>query len=376
MLPLASENVLVCLRYGIGDVIMELPALAALRRALPDATITAIATPPADELLAGDPRVDRVVRTSRWGLRHRWDTADAVTRAEVARWVREQRFDLVLDAAHATTAVGQAIWSLGIRSLESSQRIESDAIRRGESGVEAVRRGVAAGWGLDVPALAPEIRPRPADHRFAAERLRGIRATGDRPFAVSPVASHSLKRWPSERFAAVADHLVGRGAEPVLVIEGPQAEQGRAVVAGMRHAEAAVRIGPEHLLRTAALLQRCRGLVCNDTGLMHLAAAAGVPTIGVFGATRKQVFLPPGPDTIGVEPAGVDCRYRRTGTLHPPECWRAGRCLIAEEGCIRRSRLEDVLEAVDELLRRAPAASLPTTWHGAHRARHAGAAGP
>src|SRR5690606_25197194 len=101
VLPADATNVLVCLRYGIGDVVMELPVLAALRDALPGARVTALAAPPAHELLQGDPHLDRVVPTSRWALRHRWDEGSVETRARIRRWVREQGFDLVLDARQA-----------------------------------------------------------------------------------------------------------------------------------------------------------------------------------------------------------------------------------------------------------------------------------
>lgn len=352
MLPLSSTNVLVCLRFGIGDVVMELPALTALRRALPDARITAIASAPAHELLAEDPRVDRVVVTSRWGLRHRWDGGTADQRAQIAAWVRAQTFDLVLDARHATAAVGRAIWSLGIRSLEADLGEEERAIAAGESGVEAIRAGVRAGWGLEVPtSLRPELRLRPADRAFADAFFRG-RTIEEAPVAISPVASHEMKRWPADRFAALTDQVVRRSGGPVLVLEGPQSEHGRQVVEALERPDAAVRVGAYPLLQTAALLARCRALVCNDTGLMHVAGAVGTPTVGVFGPTRAALFLPPGNRAIGAEPPGLECPHRVTTSLYPPECWRRGRCLIAERSCIHGTRFEDVRSGLESLLER------------------------
>lgn len=373
VLPLASENVLVCLRYGIGDVVMELPALTALRAALPHARITAVGSAPAHELLEGDPRVDALVTTDRWGLRHRWDPGDEQSRAAVASWIRAEGFDLVLDAAQATLAVAEAIWALGYRSLEADRGAERRALEAGASGVEAIRVGVRAGWGLDVPADCwPELGSRPEDDAAAAELLRRHGIAGARPFAVSPVASMPLKRWPHERFATVADQILERGTGRVLILEGPQAEAGRAVIGAMRHADAAIRIGPLHLLTTAALLRRCAVLVCNDTGIMHIGGAVGTPTIGVFGPTRAQYFLPPVAGAAAVEPAELECGYRDTRSLFPPECWRNGACLIAEHGCIHRTRTEDVVAAVSRVL--SPAQPRRRVAHD-RRAREGAAVG-
>lgn len=371
MLPLESKNVLLCLRYGIGDVIMDLPGLSALRDALPHARITALGNPPAHELLEGDPRVDAVVSTEWWGLRHRWDAGDPETRAAIKDWVREERFDLVLDAAQATLAVGEAVWALGYRSLEADSAEERRTLEAGAGGVEAIRAGVRAGWGIEVPAdRPPELNPRTED-RWSADRLLQRYGLGaERPFAISPVASMPLKRWPLERFSAVADHVIAQRGGPVLVLEGPQAGAGEAVVEAMRSPESAIRVGPLHLLRTAELLRRCAGLVCNDTGIMHIAAAVGTPTVAVFGPTRSDYFLPPRPGSVGVEPPDLECSYRETRSLHPPECWRRGECLIAHHPCTVRTRSADVIAAVEALLhqtgqRRRPAAPERACWSGA-----------
>src|SRR5690606_26734805 len=150
--------------------------------------------------------------------------------------------------------------------------------------------------------------------------------------------------------AAVADWVVEREGGPVLVLEGPQAEWGGRVVAAMEHPEAAIRVGSWHLLRTAALLARCRAFVCNDTGLLHLAAAVGTPSVGVFGPTVARLYLPPGAHTAAVEPPEPSCPHRRTTSLFPPECWSRGYCLVDERSCVRHARVDDVRVALARLL--------------------------
>lgn len=370
MLPLDSGNVLLCLRYGIGDVVMELPALDALRAALPGARITALGSAPANELLDGDARVDAVVSTARWGLRHRWDRGDAAVRGSIARWVEEEEFDLLLDVGHAPRAVAEAIWSLGARSLEADASAEQRTLEEDESGSEAIRAAVRPGWGLEIPSSArPRLYPRTSDHAAAEALLEAHGIDHGAPFALSPVASSPLKRWPPERFAAVADHATARTGGPVLILEGDQEEAGRAVVRAMGSPGAGIRIGARHLLTTAAVLQRCAGMVCNDTGLMHISAAVGTPTVGVFGPTRPAFFLPTGGAAAGVQPQDLECGHRETRSLLPPECVRGGKCLIADHGCIHRTRTEDVIAAVDRILvgRGRPGGGRPRE-HGLHPA--------
>ena len=344
----AIRNVLVCLRYGIGDVVMETPVLEALHRRIPDAHITCLGAPPAVELLQGDPHVDRVESIARWRLTHRWDEGTAESRAEIERWLEEREFDLVLDARCAAVAVGRAVWARGIRTLEADERVEAESIAAGEGGVAAIRAAVHAGWGLEIAASG-----RPRLHLSERERLAaasfliaaGMRPGEMPPIAISPVASLPMKRWPLERFAHIADRLAEESGRRVLLISGPQEDAGDAVASSMRHVDRVIRIGAVHLRRVASLLARCGVLVCNDTGVMHMAAAVGTPVVGVFGPTSPDIFLPPTPDATGLVGRDIACPHRNTRSLHPPGCWTSSHCLIAEQSCITRVSTESVLAA-------------------------------
>lgn len=340
-----AKRVLVCLRYGIGDVVMELPVLSALRAALPGARIAALGAEPATQLLEGDDRVDEVVAVSRWGLSHRWDTGTAETRAGFAAWWRERRFDLHLDVHHAAPPIGEVVWPRGVRSLEAAEWAEAEAVRAGMDGVEAVKAAVEEGWGLRVPpALRPELCPSRQEQVYATTFLRERGIEGDAPIAISPVASLSLKRWPLESFAALADRLSAETGRPILVFCGPQQEVGNALMARMRAGRPIVRVGALHLRLVAALLARCALLVCNDTGLMHMAAALGVPTVAIFGPTAPRVYLPAAAHALAAGGEDIACPHRNTDSLQPPGCWADDRCLIGIGGCIRRTGVEEVLD--------------------------------
>lgn len=347
-----ARRVLVCMRYGIGDVIMELPVLEALRRALPRAHLTALGASPATQLLERHPHLDAVARLDRWGIRHRWDRGPAGVQRAMSAWLDEHDFDLFLDVHHVTPAFGEVVWSRGVRSLESDEGAERAAVRRGEDGVSAIKAAVHAGWGLPVPPhTRPHLELGGQEREFADDFLRrhGLRHAA--PLALSPVASLSLKRWPVERLARVADALVEESGEPLLAFCGPQESAAAALRERMRHGERLVCVGALPLPRVAALLERCRAFLCNDTGLMHLSAALRVPTVAVFGPTDPAIYRPPGEWVVSVGGAAIECPYRNTASLHPPKCFGEGRCLLGGEGCIREATEEEVRRALRGLLR-------------------------
>lgn len=346
-----ARTILLCLRYGIGDVVMETPLLDALRRAVPRARITVLGMQPAVELLRADPRVDEVLDASVWGLTHRWDEGDERSRATIHDWLDTTHYDLFLDVTHAIEAVRAAIHARGLPALDADQRAEAAAVADGEDGVAAIKAAVRSGWGLTVPEeLLPRLDLLERERRFA-RRFLGRHATGARaPVGISPVASLPMKRWPTDRFASILDWVAEETGRPALLFTGPQHEAGEAVLRASRHGGSAVRVGTLHLRRTTALLAHCSAFLCNDTGLMHMAAAVGTPTIGVFGPTSPGVYLPPAAHAVAVGGRDIDCPHRNTGSLEPPGCWTSDHCLIAEHSCVRSAGVEAVRAALHRVI--------------------------
>ncbi len=125
--------------------------------------------------------------------------------------------------------------------------------------------------------------------------------------AICPGSTNSrAKRWPAERFAAVADMLVERtGAEVVLVGAAEELEISEEVARHMR-ARAVVLTGRTDLAQTAAVLKASDLLVTNDTGPAHVAAAVGCPVVVIFGPTNP-VTTRPFSDTAEVVRRPPDC---------------------------------------------------------------------
>jgi ADP-heptose:LPS heptosyltransferase len=219
--------------------------------------------------------------------------------------------------------------------------------------------------------LPPRIHFSREDEEFAESFLRRHGFDDRPPVAISPVASSSLKRWPIDRLAAVADRLIETTGGPLLLFCGPQQEVAALLLGAMGRREKVVSVGRIHLQRIGALLARCSFFLCNDTGLMHLSSAVGTPVVAIFGPTSPRVYLPV--ETASTAVGGSDgCPFRKTAAFGPPACIVADRCLISAESCIDQVTVEQVTVAIEPYLRQhrqAPGVSrIQKDWMpGSHR---------
>jgi ADP-heptose:LPS heptosyltransferase len=115
----------------------------------------------------------------------------------------------------------------------------------------------------------------------------------------------------------------------------------------MSHGGNVLAIRKLHLRYVAAVLAECSALVCNDTGLMHIAAAVGTPVIAVFGPTTPGVYLPRG-QAVGLA-GDINCPHR-TYNMDPPGCWASEHCLIAPGNCTTAVPVESVIKALQSVL--------------------------
>jgi ADP-heptose:LPS heptosyltransferase len=327
---------------------MQFPILKSLRHAVPNARITAIGAAPAIELLDGSGFVDEIVAFGRWGIRHFWEAGDEATVSQLAEWLKDAGFDLILDAEYAPQPVYDAVARTKLSALFTDRSTLVAALAAGANSSEALSHAALSGWGVPVkPDVRPSISLSDSEVRFAREFVRPD-CCAPKPLLVGlcPAASSKLKRWPEQRFAAVAQWAIENGHKPIL-FEG---DLGRST-AGMRRLlpddECVLVVRRLQLRRVAAVLAECSALVCNDTGLMHMAAAVGTPVIAVFGPTTPGVYLPRG-QAIGL--AGDFTCPHRTYNMDPPGCWASEHCLIASVNCTAAVPTESVITALRSVL--------------------------
>lgn len=317
---------------ALGDVILSLPALNELRRSSPGTRLTLAGN--LDYLGAcAHGHADEVVSLAALPV-HRFFTAEPLPPAEASFW---RSFDRILSwfGAH------EPAFARRLSEIHPDVLIADWKPRPGERRhVSRIFLDSLAPWlGSPRPPVPVRIHP---DPEARVECLAWMKAQGlalNVPvFAVHPGAGNTEKRWPLDGFRMLSTELLARRKAQLLVFEGP-AEQGlgRELACGLGGAAAAV-ASSLPLPLAAAALARCCLFVGNDSGMAHLAAALGIPTVVLFGPTEPAHWAPTG--------AHVETlRDNR----HCPAC-REGRA--GGHTCMERITARAVLERCLEILRR------------------------
>jgi hypothetical protein len=294
-----ADRLLVMLPWSLGDVLMHRPLLSALRRAAPGAEIIALGAEPAIGLLDDGRLADQRQSYQYHGILYERQVASGgLTHREgldepLRAWLdRAGRSDLVFVGMNVPEAALEALRSTGLSRIEPDMNLAAQALSRGFSVQEAWIEGLAAGWGLPVsPQVLMRLDPPDWARRTAEEFFEEHQIADWLPAAISPTSALTAHQWPAERFAEIGDQLITSTRAPLLLLTGSD-RAGDAVLAQMERKSDVIVVEPRHALVLAALLQRSRVLVCNDTELLHLAAIVGTPVLGVQGLPGAQLHRP------------------------------------------------------------------------------------
>lgn len=295
---------------AIGDVVHGMHGLAALRAVRPDAYVGWLVEDKAATLLEDHPDLDRlhVYPRRRWrGMIRRDPAAVAREAAAFLAGLRAERYDLSIDlqgnlksgVLSALSGVPRRIGLARGCDKEGGHLFCTDPVAVPPEGFHRVDRVLAllAPLGVTGPAGERRMAIPDADEREVADFLRPEGLAPGRFAVLHPPTSKRgiAKRWPPERFAALARGLAAEHDLVSVVTYGPGERDLAAEV--VREAEGAALLAPP-LLRLSALaaLLRAAGLfVAGDTGALHLAAFLGTPTVGLFGPKDPKVYAPRGP---------------------------------------------------------------------------------
>jgi ADP-heptose:LPS heptosyltransferase len=260
--------------------------LEALRAAYPNAEITLLGRALHDQLLTSRPApVDRVfVLPSIRGVSATDEQeAEASVAAQALQGLRNERFDVAIQMHGGGLHSNPFIRGLGARHTIGLRAPDAEALDRWVPYVyyqHEVFRYLEVAALLDaIPSmLEPRLAVTERDVQEAAPVLNRV----DGPFAVlHPGASDARRRWPASRFAVVGDRLAAAGACVVVTGTGKERSLVQEVLDSMS-APAAEACDSVSLSGLVGVLSRASVVVSNDTGPLHLAAAVGTPTVGIF----------------------------------------------------------------------------------------------
>ena len=328
----------------LGDAVMALPALGAIRRAFEGRTLVLAAAPSVAGIFAEETAAAP-------------DEILVIDAAREAAQFRAARPDLILlltnsfgSAWRASRSGAAERWGYGGEArgwmLTRGVARPRGRVHQVEYYLELVRR-----LELPVPAdlgARPRIVPRQATIDQAAGVLAAAGlAPGDRLVGFAPGAAYGhAKQWPPRRVAEVMAAIAHSGFLPVMVGAGADRDTGRAIESSLPPGARVVNlIGRTTLRQLVGVVARCAAFVSNDSGAMHIAAALGVPLTAIFGPTDERVTAP-------AADADADADVLVRDVFCRP-------CMLREcpidHRCMKRIDVETVLRSVTRHLAGPPA---------------------
>jgi heptosyltransferase-2 len=340
--PSEIKRVLIRATNWVGDAVMTLPALEAVRETFPSSFIAVLAKPWVAPIYDHQPAVNRVlVFQKQEGAFRGWGEL-----IRCIRLIRRNRFDLAILFQNAfeaalLTRLGGAGFRVGYRT-DGRGLLLTHRVLRGKEVLKVHQTeyylSILRGMGWRAGSRVPSLYVSAAD-RAAAETMlskQGIHE-GNLLLGLGPGAIFGgAKRWPAERFAEIGDIAAREWGGRVLIFGSSRETAICGRVRGAMQSPALDFSGRTSLGVAMGLIERCSFFVTNDSGLMHIAAALKVPTVAIFGPT----------DPVATGPRGTHTTIVRHDTSCAP-------CLKAEctedHACMLGIRAREVWEAMEEL---------------------------
>jgi ADP-heptose:LPS heptosyltransferase len=283
----------------LGDLLCLTPALRALRTALPDAKIVLIGLPWAKNFVA---RFSHYLDGFREfpgypGLPEQ--TPDCHKFPAFIKMLQEDRFDLILQMHGSGIVTNHLVMLLEARCtagffLPGGYCPDTERYLPYPAHEVEIRRHLQLLEFLGIPLQGEDLEfPLHEGDYQELQVIAGVESLRNQEYVcIHPGARAAARRWPPERYAAVADHLTAQG---LLVVLTGSAEEASITegVRGAMHNPALDLAGRTSLGALAALLDGARLLICNDTGVSHLAAALRLPSVVVFHGLSELQGWPP-----------------------------------------------------------------------------------
>jgi heptosyltransferase I len=271
---------------AIGDVTHVIPVVLSLQQQRPGIAITWIIGKLEHRLVGDLPGVEFIVFDKKAGARGYFD---------LRRQLRGRRFDALLHMQVALRANGAAALiparikvgydrarSKDLHSLFINRRIAANPRQHVRDGLASFLEPL----GLEAAPPVWEIPLAAADHDFARAQLDPARLN----LVISPCASHPLRNWPAERYAALADHAIRQHDMRVLLVGSPAALEQKmcAAIEASMEGPAHNLCGQDTLKQLTALLTHADLLLAPDTGPTHIASAVGTDVLGLYAASNPH----------------------------------------------------------------------------------------
>lgn len=330
------RSVLILHQGALGDFVLALPALASFRKAFPRARFVLMGYPRILELVAERFYADEILSVDRRGMASFFVQGGLLDR-ELSQFFASLDFVVVFGKG------GGATISENLKRVCQGSVLQIHSFPPWDGGIHLADHLLSelTRCGLPIEESTPRLYLNESDRAWARAfwKEKGVDPEQKEETIVLHPGSGSRKKvWPIEGFLEVLDHLSKRPHRRLLVVIGP-AEVGETErrFQGIGSPRAIMARGLS-LLQLASVMEGCSAFVGNDSGISHLAAALGLPTVAIFGPTDPRMWAPRG-EKVVVLHRKIPC------SPCPPE--RFFQCSRFE--CLREVRPSDVLEGLRRL---------------------------
>lgn len=287
-------NILIIHQGALGDFILSLPAIGAIRHSHPGSSIEIWGYTGILRLVERRFYADAVASIHREGMAHLYREHASAPDALLEQF---RRFDLVV--LFGGEQHGTFIHNLHQHGIRAAYRISTFPEAGGDTHVIDHQLSQLSSLGIQTAGTLPALFPGREDERYAQQCFDAHAIAPDAFTVAMHIGSGSRKKvWPPGHFVRLAEKLVTRKSARVVVVTGPADKE---VVREYRShvmSDSSSMLHSHPLPELAAILKRCSVFVGNDSGITHLAAAAGVPVVALFGPTDPRVWGPRGKHVV------------------------------------------------------------------------------
>lgn len=355
-------KILIINPFGIGDVIFSTPLVQALRESYPDSFIGYVCNRRAQEVLGSNPNLSRIYIYEKDEYRAAWAESKTKCLKRILAFlksIRKERFDIVIDLSlsYQYSLISKLIgirrrvgFNYRHRGRFLTKKIDIDGFQ--EKHVIEYYRDILGLLGIDPKGFSrsPQVHLTDQDAAWADDFLKdnGVKE-GDLLIGVIPGCGASWgadanhRRWDREGFTKVCDGLAERYGAKVVLLGDPHEIEICDEIQGMLKRKAIMSCGRTSLRNFLGLINRCRVVITNDGGPLHMAVGMGINTVSIFGPVDEKIYgpYPSSPGHVVMSKVGMKCR----------PCYRKFKHNVCKERtCLKSIRPEDVLGAVECLL--------------------------
>ena len=332
------KRILVVKLDHLGDVVLATPVFSNLRRAYPNAELHALTGTWSRVVLERHPDVSKVLDYDSPVFCRTGQSTSLKQTLQRYQQLRREKYDLMVELRGDWRTIWFSLLRLTPHRLSRAALQITNKLRLSEfSGTHETTRNldVLEHAGIPIPIQVAIFSVTTEDEKWTSNFLASYEIDKEYPLvAIHPGSPIPLKRWIPERYAELADWLIAQKHAQVLFVGVKDEVPIIAKIQELMRKTSINIAGKTTLTQLASILHSCNVFIGNDSGPMHLAAAVGTQTIGLYG---------PG-DPIRFGPIGMQCETIRRRL----DCPCVGvTCRFGKEGCMSQIQVADVIQVLE-----------------------------